>query len=74
MIHPCLNESGLISLPKIVLNGVIITSSGYLFYQAYYKQKWDREIKIEYTIFVFICILCKYNMNYYYIINNNIII
>ncbi|ORX76717.1 hypothetical protein BCR32DRAFT_271108 [Anaeromyces robustus] len=52
MTIPCVNELRVISYPKLASNIIIVLSSFYLFYQAYYVQKWDKEIKIEYTVVV----------------------
>jgi len=65
-MEPCINEIKDLSVPKIVLNGIIFTTSIYLFHQAYYKQKWDKDIKIEYTCFVIISVFC---MKYIFIKN-----
>ncbi|ORX84017.1 hypothetical protein BCR32DRAFT_277474 [Anaeromyces robustus] len=55
----CLNERGYISLPKLLLNLSIGISSIYFFYQAYINQKWDKYIKIEYTLFVVVSAICS---------------
>jgi len=52
MERTCVNEHQSVGMPKTILNGVIAVSSLFFFYQAYYKQKWDIEFKIEYTIFI----------------------
>ncbi|ORX84018.1 hypothetical protein BCR32DRAFT_277475 [Anaeromyces robustus] len=55
----CINENIKISLPKLILNIVIVVHSIYVFYQAYYKQKWDKELRKEYTAFVIVVIFCS---------------
>jgi len=52
MERACVNEHQSVGMPKVILNGVVAVSSLFFFYQAYYKQKWDIELKIEYTIFI----------------------
>jgi len=59
MNSPCVNEHVMVGTPKLLLNIVIIVSSFFMLYQAYIKQKWDREIKIEYTTFVVVDFICK---------------
>jgi len=54
----CVNEIKYVSYPKLALNITIFISSFYLLYQAYRKQKWDREIKIEFTFFVLTSLIC----------------
>ena len=66
----CVNEIRYVSFPKLGLNIVIILSSFYLLYQAYIVQKWDREIKLEYTLFVLVSLLCKLNKYYFYYYTN----
>jgi len=56
----CPNEAKNVGTPKLVLCICIIISSTFLLYQAYIKQKWDMEIRIEYTIYVIGIIICKY--------------
>ncbi|OUM69209.1 hypothetical protein PIROE2DRAFT_2910 [Piromyces sp. E2] len=58
MKKSCVNEQKLFSTPKFALNVVIITTSFYMFYQAYVKQRWDRELKYEYTTFVIVDLIC----------------
>jgi len=64
MMEPCINESKDVSIPKIVFNGITFTTSIYLFYQAYYKQKWDIDIKIEYTSFILVSLFCTIIMQF----------
>jgi len=52
MVLKCINEDRSVGYPKLILSIIIITSSLFFFYQAYIKQKWDIEIRIEYTIYV----------------------
>ncbi|OUM69212.1 hypothetical protein PIROE2DRAFT_2915 [Piromyces sp. E2] len=56
----CVNENRMVSTPKLVLCSVIVASSFFLFYQAYKKQKWDREIRVEYLVFIVSLIMCKF--------------
>ncbi|ORX61094.1 hypothetical protein BCR36DRAFT_341330 [Piromyces finnis] len=58
MKRACVNEHKVVGTPKLVLNILICVSSLYLFYQAYIKQKWDKELKIEYTTFVIVDFIC----------------
>jgi len=60
MSKSCVNEHKLVGGPKFAINVAIITSSFYFFYQAYYKQRWDAELKFEYTVFVVVDFICKY--------------
>jgi len=62
MKSSCANEHKEVGTPKTILNSFIITTSFFLFYQAYYKQKWDIEIKIEYTIYVIALLICTIMM------------
>eukprot|EP00833_Pecoramyces_ruminatium_P017260 jgi/Orpsp1_1/1191292/evm.model.d7180000084719.1 len=54
----CPNERKEITYPKLITNIVIYISSIFMFYQAYIKQKWDREFKIEYTVIIIVQALC----------------
>ncbi|OUM69207.1 hypothetical protein PIROE2DRAFT_2908 [Piromyces sp. E2] len=58
MTTNCVNELKSVSVPKLILNSVIMISSFYFFFQAYYKQKWDLELRYEYTIFVVVVFIC----------------
>jgi len=58
MKSSCPNEDKSVGAPKLILCICIILSSIFLLYQAYYKQKWDIEIKIEYTLYVVVMIIC----------------
>jgi len=60
MTKSCVNELKAVSVPKIVLNCVILATSLYFLYQAYYKQKWDPELKYEYTVFVAFIAICNF--------------
>jgi len=57
---PCPNEIKDITYPKLATNIFIFISSIFMFYQIYFKQKWDREFKLEYTTFVIVQLTCKY--------------
>jgi len=59
MLESCANEHAKIATPKLILNIVIFFSAFYLIYQAYFKQKWDIEIKKEYTAFIVSNIICN---------------
>jgi len=59
MTKTCVNEDRAVGTPKTILNLVIITSSLFFFYQAFIKQKWDIELRLEYTIFIIFLALCK---------------
>ncbi len=56
----CINEKIKMSVPKLLLNIVIIIHSIYMLFQAYCRQKWDKELRIEYTAFIVTIVLCKY--------------
>jgi len=58
MLDPCPNEIKNLSYPKRILNAIIVLHSVYMFYQIYYEQKWDKELKIEYTSFIIVLVLC----------------
>lgn len=58
MLDACPNEFKDVNRPKIALSVCIIVTSFYMFYEAYYKQKWDMELRIEYTIFVLMDAIC----------------
>jgi len=58
MKKPCVNDHDQVGAPKMLLNIAILTSAVFLLYQAYYKQKWDKDIKTEYTIFVILDAFC----------------
>jgi len=58
MNAPCVNEHSLTNTPKLILFVIILTTSVFFFYQAYYKQQWDIEIKIEYTVNIIGLVLC----------------
>jgi len=58
MTKTCVNEDRAVGTPKTILNLVIITSSLFFFYQAFIKQKWDIELRLEYTIFIIFLALC----------------
>jgi len=62
MKKPCVNDHDQVAAPKMFLNIAILTSAVYLLYQAYHKQKWDKEIKIEYTVFVLLDAFCTFFM------------
>jgi len=62
MKEACVNDHSSVGAPKMILNVAIMLSSIFFFYQAYYKQKWDKEIKIEYTIFVAVTSFCAIMM------------
>ncbi|ORX82373.1 hypothetical protein BCR32DRAFT_292684 [Anaeromyces robustus] len=51
MTSSCVNEHRAVGTPKTILVSFILTSSIFLFYESFYKQKWDIEIKIEFVIF-----------------------
>ncbi|ORX61093.1 hypothetical protein BCR36DRAFT_408073 [Piromyces finnis] len=54
----CVNELKATSIPKLILNITIMTTSIYFFYQAYCKQKWDFEFRFEYTLFIAVVAIC----------------
>jgi len=58
MTIPCVNELREVSMPRIIGNFAIILSSIFFFYQAYYNQKWDIEIRVEYTVFIVSLVVC----------------
>jgi len=60
MKKACPNEDKEVGTPKSVLCYLIIISSGFFLYQAYIKQKWDLELRVEYTIYVLAIIICKF--------------
>lgn len=59
MNSPCVNELKDVGISRMYLNIFIIVTSIFVLYQAYYKQKWDVEIKAEYTIYIATTIFCK---------------
>jgi len=59
MVFKCINEDRSVGTPKLVLSIIIITSSIYFFYQAYFKQKWDKEIRVEYSIYILGLLVCN---------------
>ncbi|KAG4093806.1 hypothetical protein H8356DRAFT_1696920 [Neocallimastix lanati (nom. inval.)] len=60
---PCPNEIKDITYPKLATNIFIFISSIFMFYQIYFKQKWDREFKLEYTTFVIVQLTCNILIN-----------
>ncbi|OUM69210.1 hypothetical protein PIROE2DRAFT_57577 [Piromyces sp. E2] len=58
MNRACVNEHKKVGSSKFYLNLFIVVTSLYVLYQAYYKQKWDVEIKAEYTIFTITLTIC----------------
>jgi hypothetical protein len=59
----CINERIKMSVPKLILNLVVIIHSIYMIYQAFYKQKWDKELRKEYVAFVIVIIFCSIFMS-----------
>jgi len=59
----CINERIKMSVPKLILNFVVIIHSIYMIYQAFYKQKWDKELRKEYVAFVAVIIFCSIFMS-----------
>ena len=64
----CINERIKMSVPKLILNLVVIIHSIYMIYQAFYKQKWDKELRKEYVAFVIVIIFCKHEFLFYFIL------
>ncbi|KAG4082989.1 hypothetical protein H8356DRAFT_1751714 [Neocallimastix lanati (nom. inval.)] len=58
MLDPCPNEIKNLSYPKRIFNAIIMICSVYMLYQIYYVQKWDKELKIEYTSFIIVLFIC----------------
>jgi len=65
MLDPCPNEIKNLSYPKRIFNAIIMICSVYMLYQIYYVQKWDKELKIEYTSFIIVLFICIY-LNLFY--------
>jgi len=61
--NPCVNEHKQVGTSRLYLNIFIIVTSLYVLYQAYFKQRWDIEIKVEYTVYIITTIICK-NIQY----------
>ena len=59
MKNSCPNEAKKVGTPKLILCICIIISSMFLLYQAYFKQKWDMEIRVEYSVYVIGITICK---------------
>ncbi|OUM69164.1 hypothetical protein PIROE2DRAFT_2855 [Piromyces sp. E2] len=62
-LNKIINKRIKMSVPKLILNIVVVIHSIYMLNQAYRKQKWDIELRIEYTAFIIVIIFCSVFMS-----------